>query len=178
MMFVSLGIGTVLAVALISVVSLLTGGKVTDQSGQPTSALVGQHVKAFTLSGLGTTTQRAPWALGHASVLIFFASWCTPCQEELPRVAAYLARHPTGSVAVLGMDSNDQRAAAQQFVKKMGVKFPVAFDANGTVTSTVFGFGQLPETVFVNAQGIVTTVHFGAIDTKSLARGISALRAA
>jgi cytochrome c biogenesis protein CcmG/thiol:disulfide interchange protein DsbE len=177
MMFVSLGIGTLMAVALIVVVSVLTGGKVTTQNGDPVSALVGTRVAGFTLGGLNGGTERAPWAKGHAGVLIFFASWCAPCRGEIPKVATYLRTHDTGTVTVLGVDSNDGRTAAQAFVKRGGVGFPVAFDANGTVTSSVFSFGQLPETVFVTAAGVVTDVHFGAISVAQLASGIKSLQA-
>ncbi len=177
MMFVSLGIGTVMAVALIVVVSILTGGS-TKSSNPPVSALVGTTVKRFTLSGLSGGRERAPWAIGHASVLIFFASWCDPCKVEMPKLAAYLRTHDMGAVSVLGVDANDQRSSAQTFVRKDGVMFPVAYDANGTVTSSVFNFRQLPETVFVNAHGVVADVIYGAISTKQLSTGIHALSSA
>lgn len=178
MMFVSLGIGTVVAIALIAVVSVLTGGKATPNSAATTSALVGTHVKSFSLGGLNGGTQYAPWTKGRASVLIFFASWCGPCQSEMPKVATYVRTHDPSPIEVLGMDANDQRAAAQAMVKKDDVTFPVAFDANGNVTSGVFSFLTVPETVFINAKGVVTRVYFGAIPAKRLAQGIQSLKSA
>lgn len=179
MMMVSIGIGVALAVALIAVVSVLTGAKVNNNHVVlPKTALVGKHVKDFTLEGLAGGTESGPWTQGRASVLVFFASWCTPCRGEIPRVAAWVRAHDTGPVEVLGIDANDERAAAEAFVKKDGVTFPVAFDADGTVTSSVFGFAQLPETVFISAKGVVTGVHFGAISNAALAKGVEALRSA
>jgi thiol-disulfide isomerase/thioredoxin len=178
MMFVSLGLGTVVAIALITVVSVLTGGKATPNNGAPPSALVGTHVKSFTLSGLNGGPVSAPWTSGRASVLIFFASWCGPCKAEMPKVAAYLRTHDSSPVEVLGMDANDERAAARAFVSKDGVNFPVAFDANGDVTSGDFSFLTVPETVFLNAKGVVTQVYFGAIPVKQLAQGIKSLKTA
>src|ERR1019366_9549433 len=158
MMFVSLGLGAVVAIALIAVVSVLTGGNAIPNNGASTSALVGTHVKSFTLGGLNGGRESAPWTSGRASVLIFFASWCGPCKSEMPKVAAYLRTHDPSPVEVLGIDANDERGAAQDFVNKDGVNFPVAFDANGTVTSGVFSFLTVPETVFLNAKGVVTRV--------------------
>lgn len=175
MMLLSIGIGTVLAVALIVVVSVLTGGKVTNAQ-TANSALVGKHVSAFSLSGLNGVTERSPWSSGRPSALIFFASWCGPCQSEMPKVAAYLRTHNAGPVEVLGLDVNDTRAAAQAFVKKDGVSFPVAFDANANVASGIFSFLGVPETVFVTAKGVVTKVYFGAIPVTQLAQGIKSLR--
>jgi len=177
-MFISIGLGTAVAVALITVVSILTGGKVTPGGNAPTSALVGQHIKSFSLDGLSGGTQQAPWKTGHASVLIFFASWCGPCKSEMPKVATYLRTHSPSPIEVLGMDANDQLGAAKSFIKKDDVTFPVAFDAHGSVTSGVFGFESVPETVLLNAKGVVTDVYYGAIPTKRLIAGIKSLRGA
>jgi thiol-disulfide isomerase/thioredoxin len=177
MMFISIGIGTVIAVVMIVVVSVLTGGKVTSNtsSGLPTSALVGHPVASFSLPGLNGGTVAAPWKSHHASALIFFASWCGPCQMEMPEVASYVRTHQLGSVEVVGIDANDAQSSGAAFIKKSGVSFPVGFDANGNITSGEFGFAQLPETVFVNGRGTVTSVYFGAIPTTTLARQLHRL---
>jgi len=174
-MFISLGIGVVIAVALIAVVSVVTGGKVTNSGSSPKSALQGTKIATFSASGLAGGTQKAPWSNGHPSVLVFFASWCEPCQGEIPKLAKYVSSHNEGRVEVLGIDAGDQRAAAQAFTKKDHVTFNVAFDPNDTITAGLFKFAALPETVFLNAKGVVEDVHVGAISTSQLARGISAL---
>ena len=182
MMFVSLGIGTVIAVALITAVSLLTSGSSNTgkgSSGAPsTNALVGTSVRGFSVSALGGGTVTSPWTSGHPSVLIFFASWCGPCQAEMPKVAAYLRSHNEGPVKVLGVDANDQRTAGRSFVRKADATFPVAFDQNLGIANGIFQLQALPDTVFVNARGVVTRVYIGAIPTSQLARGIRALESA
>ena len=173
MMFVSLGIGAVVAVALI-----LTGGSVKSSNGLPTTALDGTKVASFSLSGLHGGTEKAPWATGHPGVLIFFASWCSPCKAEMPKVAKWVLSHREGNVIVMGIDAGDSRSSAQSFIKKDHVTFPVAFDPNDAVTAGIFKFGQLPETAFVNAKGVVQQVYFGAISTTKLSKGIGALHRA
>jgi cytochrome c biogenesis protein CcmG/thiol:disulfide interchange protein DsbE len=177
MMFISIGIGSVLAIGLITVVSLATGGKVTGTTipGQP--ALVGTSIKPFTLPELSGGKVTMPWAKGHPSVLVFFASWCTVCQGETPKIASYLNTHNTGKVDVIGIDANDQNGAAAAYVKKDHFNVPIAVDASGNVTSSTFGFEQLPETVFLNAKGVVTSVYYGAIPVSTLKSGIAALNA-
>ncbi len=183
MMFISLGIGATIAIVLILVVTLLTNGSKNSSTSsnssnsQPTTALQGKKVASFSLAGLNGGTQVAPWSSGHPSVLIFFASWCEPCKAEMPKVAHYVATHQLGSVDVLGIDANDALGSGRSFVKKDHVTFPVAFDANGVVTSSTFDFLTLPETVFLNAKGVVESVHFGAISTSQLSKGIAKLSA-
>ena len=176
-LFISIGIGTVIAVALITVVSILTGGKVTSSGNAPNAALVGTHIKGFSLTGLNGGTEKSPWRSNHASVLIFFASWCGPCQAEMPKVAAYIKTHSPSPVEVLGIDANDPLGSGRAFIKKDDVTFPVAVDPHGSLTSGVFGFQNIPESVFLNAKGVVTDVYYGAIPEKKLAAGIKSLQA-
>jgi peroxiredoxin len=175
MMFVSIGIGTVVAVALIVIVSILTGGPVKGNQGFATSNLVGTTVKSFTLSGLNGGEQRAPWASGHPGVLIFFASYCGPCHKEMPEVAKYVSNHDEKPVVVMGIDAVDRLSSGQAFIKKSDVTFPVAFDPNGVVTTNIFKFANVPETVFVSKHGVVQHVYFGAIPVSELKIGLADL---
>jgi thiol-disulfide isomerase/thioredoxin len=177
-MMISIGIGVVVAIALIAVVSALTGGKVTSGNGLPTSKLVGQHVKAFSLDGLNGGVVKSPWSEGRASVLVFFASYCGPCQHEMPKIAKYIRTHSPSPVDVVAVDAIDERSAAQAMIKKDDVTFPVAFDPNGVVTTNIFGFKDVPESVFVSAKGVVKGVYFGAIPKDTLASDIKSLKRA
>lgn len=177
-MMISIGIGVVVAIALIAVVSALTGGKVTTGNGLPTSRLVGQHVKAFSLDGLNGGVVKSPWSEGRASVIVFFASYCGPCQHEMPKIAKYIRTHSPSPVDVVAVDAIDERSAAQAMIKKDDVTFPVAFDPNGVVTTNIFGFKDVPESVFVSAKGVVKGVYFGAIPKGTLASNIKGLKRA
>jgi thiol-disulfide isomerase/thioredoxin len=178
-MVISLGIGVVVAIALIAVVSVLTGGSVTsgNKNVLTSSALVGHHVKGFSLEGLNGGVVTSPWSDGRASVLVFFASYCGPCQGEMPKIAAYIRTHNPHPIDILAVDAVDKRTAAQAMIKKDGVTFPVAFDPNGTITTGLFGFEDVPESVFVNAKGIIKGVYYGAIPKNILITGLKKLRA-
>jgi peroxiredoxin len=175
-LLVSLGVGAVIAVVVIAVVSVLTGGKVTDRGGQSVSPLVGTTIKPFSGTGVTAARVRAPWASGHPTVMIFFGSWCTICHTEMPTISAYLRDHDVAPVAVLGDDNNEPLGDAKAFVQKLGLTFPVISDPNNAISVGVFKFtfGD-PETVFLNAHGEVKEVHLGAISIKDLKAGIAAL---
>jgi thiol-disulfide isomerase/thioredoxin len=165
-----------LAVVLVVVVSLLTGGTVTATPCQALSTLVGSKINAFHVTGLSGGTVRAPWAHQRPGVVIFFASWCEPCKSEMPKVTAYLRAHDVAPVQVVGVDALDASPSAQRFVARDRVAFPVAFDPNGSLTSGVFKFQTLPETVFVDATGTVRVVYYGAIPTGCLQSDIATIR--
>ena len=161
--------------SVIVIVSILTGGPVKGNQGFATSNLVGTTVKSFTLSGLNGGEQRAPWASGHPGVLIFFASYCGPCHKEMPEVAKYVSTHDEKPVVVMGIDAVDRLSSGQAFIKKSDVTFPVAFDPNGVVTTNIFKFANVPETVFVTKHGVVQHVYFGAIPVSQLKIGLADL---
>lgn len=174
---IAIGIGVILVIGLVAALSSLTGGKAPDTSESSTSQLVGQRIKDFSLGGLNGGTVKAPWESGRPSVLVFFASYCGPCEGEMPKIASYIRTHNPSPVYVLGVDAIDERSSAQAMVRRDGVTFPVAFDPNGAVTNGVFGFGQIPESVFLSAKGIVEKVYYGAIPETQLAQGIKMLMA-
>jgi peroxiredoxin len=172
-----IGVSAGVSIALIAAISVLTGGNVTDGKVLPTSQLVGHRVANFTLPGLYGGEIKAPWKSDRASVIVFFASSCWPCQGEMPKIANYIRSNNPHPVEVLGMDAYDLTSSAQAMIKKDDVTFPVAVDKTGAVTSGIFGFNAVPESVFINAKGVVTNVYFGAIPKQQLADGIRLLSA-
>lgn len=168
--------GVLFAIGAVAIVSVLTGGKVGGKTPTPVSELVGHQMKDFALEGLNGGTIKAPWESGRASVLVFFASYCVPCQGEMPKIATYIRLHSPNPVTVLAIDANDARSSAQAMIQRDGVTFLVAFDPNGVVTAGVFGFGAIPESVFLDSKGVVEKVYYGAIPKQQLASGIKMLK--
>jgi peroxiredoxin len=172
-------VGSVVAIAVIAVVSVLTGGHVKTQNGQAVSPLVGKTIKVIKAPGVTSTSVESPWASGHPTVMIFFGSWCSICHSEMPKIETYFRSHDVAPVSVFGDDNNEPLSDAKAFVKKLGLTFPVASDPNNAISVGIFdfSFGD-PETVFLNKKGVVKEVRLGAISISELRQGIAALTAA
>ncbi len=163
-----LGIGVVVA-ALLGVGLFTSRGSGNGSTGRPQ---VGDPVPAFSLASLeggsGVGVPSDGGGNGTPAVLLFFASWCVPCQAEIPAIAhVYSQEHDSRSrlaaVRVVGVDGSDPSSSAVAFVQRSGVTFPVGRDGDYSVTNGKFGFTGLPEAVFVRGDGTIAGIHYGAI---------------
>jgi peroxiredoxin len=89
---------------------------------------------------------------GKPYVVTFWGSWCVPCRKEMPLLeGAYRER----GVDVVGVTYQDPASESRKFAEKYGITFPLAPDA-GIKVATAFGvLNGVPQTFFVDRDGIV-----------------------
>lgn len=106
-------------------------------------------------------------------VLNFWATWCGPCEQEFPALAAVLARY--GSDAAVIALSSETTADAEAKVKAYYNSHPelsafyVAYSAEVNLSAR-FATGVYPTTVIVDREGVVCTVHAGAATEEEFGR--------
>lgn len=103
---------------------------------------------------------------GRPVVVNQWASWCPPCRFEFPFFGRQ-ARKAEGRVAFLGVDSQDNRGDATDFLKKFPVPYPHYFDPDGSVARVFHGGRAFPTTVFYDASGKLVYTHIGGYATEA-----------
>ena len=111
---------------------------------------------------------------GTPLVVNFWASWCDPCRAEAKVLErAYKAQR---GVLFLGLDAQDAREDARDFIAQFGLTFPHVRDP-GNDTQRAWGVTGLPETYFIGARGQVVGHVIGTVDDAQLRDGIAAAKA-
>ena len=107
--------------------------------------------------------------LGKPIVLNFWASWCGPCQMEMPHFEqAYLDMGEQIHFVMVNMTGGrETQKSAQDFLDATGYTFPVLFDLEMDA-AYAYGVYSLPMTVFVDEKGNVQDLAIGAIDEATL----------
>ncbi len=105
--------------------------------------------------------------LDRPAVINVWASWCLPCRSEAPLLAA-ASRNLGGQVAFIGIDVQDDRASALEFIAEFELDFDHYFDPDRAVPAELGGFGT-PITYFADSDGKLISTHSGIIDERTLA---------
>jgi cytochrome c biogenesis protein CcmG/thiol:disulfide interchange protein DsbE len=122
-----------------------------------------QTLPAVTIECLGGGELDLARAPGAPTVVNLWASWCTPCREELP-VMQQLAEAGAGELEVVGVISKDGVPQAESLADDAGVTFPGAFDGEGRLMAEL-GLNALPYTYFLDADGAVVHTETGPVDS-------------
>jgi cytochrome c biogenesis protein CcmG, thiol:disulfide interchange protein DsbE len=97
---------------------------------------------------------------GHPVVLNAWASWCPPCREELPLLAAAAARYGRRAT-FLGADVEDDAGSARRLLAEIPLGYPsygTSFDSLGPLDPAT----GAPFTLFIDREGEVVGRHIGA----------------
>ena len=165
---------------VLSVILLLTGAAWIWLSRAPAEGTTGGLIPApqrgflapdFALETADGEVIRLSELRGRPVVVNLWASWCTPCREEMPALERVYQAYQEQGVVILGVNSTvqDERQRAIDFAAEQGLTFPIVFDTDGEATR-LYQVRALPTTYFIDAQGIIQEVVTGGPMAEALLR--------
>jgi thiol-disulfide isomerase/thioredoxin len=99
---------------------------------------------------------------GKVVVLNFWASWCSPCVEELP-ILNKVTHEAGDKLVVLGVNYKEASWSVERFTQEHSFGFPVLLDKNGEHFKR-WTSGVMPTTVLIDREGKARWRVTGAID--------------
>ncbi len=129
---------------------------------QQPSSLIGSQVPDLTIQSLDGQVVGLRALKGTPLVINFWASWCIPCRQEAPVLAAE-ARRVAGQAQFIGVDIQDTDTAARAYEAEIKSPYPVGPAIHGSYRD--FGVTAPPETFFVDRRGIVQSRIIGPVDS-------------
>ncbi len=112
---------------------------------------------------------------GHPVVLNFWSETCPPCNAEVPYLRGLYARYSQqGAFVLLGIDQADPSVDIRGFGQRFMVNYPLLFDPGSTVNEA-YGVTSLPQTYFIDSNGIVRYVVPQQLTPQAMQEGLQAI---
>lgn len=108
---------------------------------------------------------------GHVVVLSFWGSWCPVCRQEAPDLAALASQFTASGVRFLGVDVEDNPAAAMAYMSHFRISYPSLNDPGGKVALDFRGtipIADFPTTLVLSSNGRITGRIIGAVTSQGL----------
>jgi cytochrome c biogenesis protein CcmG/thiol:disulfide interchange protein DsbE len=147
----------------------------TGAGWAPKKVAVGKMAPEFSLSGLATEDSVSLSQLrGRVVFVDFWASWCLPCRQLMPRIAALKAAHPDLEVVAVSVDANREKAIT--FLRAVEPSLRAVHDGDQKVSDS-YGVQRMPSSFLIDKSGRLRFRHdgYGEKDLDAIERQVRLL---
>lgn len=147
-----------------------TSTKNQDQSSNIFSApQKGFLAPDFSLSNLEDETIQLSNFKGHIVMVNVWASWCKPCQYEMPAMQKIHEKYSESGLIILAVNNTyqDNYSDVVNFVAKNNLTYPILLDRTGEV-SKLYQVQALPSTYFIDQNGMIEDIIIGGPMSEAL----------
>lgn len=133
---------------------------VQEGDSAPDFSITADNGRTITASNFG----------GKLLLLNFWATWCTPCIQELPSLDEFQRQFANSGLVVLGVSADKDEKAYRRFLSRVNVSFLTARDPENKISAD-YGTFQYPESYLINREGKVVMKVINAtnwVDEKML----------
>lgn len=165
--------GIIVAFAVVlAILGLLGWGLKQSQAGPRDSG----KAPDFTLTGYDGRVVTLSKLRGQVVIINFWASWCLPCREEAAYLEQTWRKYKDRGVVFVGVDYVDTEKEARAYIKEFDITYINGPDL-GTRISQSFNIKGVPETYYVDKNGVLRGVNIGPLKSPQLDQKIDELLA-
>jgi peroxiredoxin len=100
---------------------------------------------------------------GKVVLLDFWATWCTPCRDEIPRLVDLQNKYGGQGLQIIGVSMDDSADPVRDFSQKFKMNYPVVM-GNAKIGALYGGVLGLPINFVIGRDGRIDSRHIGATD--------------
>lgn len=138
--------------------------------------LAGAPAQSFDVRRTDGQTDSLARHRGHVVLMNLWATWCPPCEAELPALQ-HFAREHASDVVVLGVDEGESAAKASSYAREHGVTYPILLDEAQQYGRAYEGIG-LPTSVVIGRDGRVVKGVDGPMSLEQMRAAVAPALAA
>jgi peroxiredoxin len=168
------------AVALLTVPWMLRGASVAPRPAAATGAAAPAPTKGeaakldLTVKDMNGAQVHLADYKGQVIVMNFWATWCGPCQAEIPELVETYAKFKDQGVVVLGISIDDTAETLRAYAPQKNMTYPVLLmqDEVDEAYGPILG---VPITFFIGRDGRISRKHYGPVTKAQAEQEIKAL---
>lgn len=153
---------SILAILVAAIIFAL----VTNLTKDKTIYRVGDQAPDFRLEQINKYHQLETIQLsdthGKGVMLNFWATYCEPCEKEMPYMEKLYADYQEKGIEILAVNLGEAKLTVDRFIDKHRLTFPVLHDRKGQVTD-LYKIGPMPTTYFIDPEGNIVEKVEGAL---------------
>lgn len=121
---------------------------------------------AFTLKDLRGRTVRLGDSRGKVVLINFWATWCAPCQAEMPELVKWQKEYRARGLQIIGVTyPPERRGSVRRVARRLKLNYPVLFGTSATAEAYEVG-DVLPVTVIVDREGKIRWRVLGILESE------------
>lgn len=128
---------------------------------------IGKPAPDFVLIDMEGNKHRLSDYKGQGVFLNFWATWCKPCEREMPYIDNQYKQFKDEGVQVLAVDVSESELVVNKFIERHNLSIPVMIDHDGSVQGA-YGINPLPITFLIDKDGNVVKSHTGELTEETV----------
>ena len=141
--------------------------------GQPAPAFGRANEPLVDLDGAPVTQDQLR---GHPVWIVFWATWCPPCQQETPDIRATWDAYQASGLLIIAIDVQEPAQVVRDYARTYGLTYRIALDTLATTMRNYSVFG-LPTHYFLDSHGIIRDRYFGPLTATAMSQRVEAIGA-
>lgn len=159
------------SVVLLILVGAIVFALVSNFNKDKTTYDVGDEAPDFKLNQVSDRNEleevRLSDYLGKGVMLNFWASYCKPCEAEMPYMEQLYPEYKEKGVEILAVNLEEAQLVVNRFVDRYELSFPIPHDNRGEVRD-LYQVGRIPSTYFIDPDGVIVEKVEGALTLERL----------